>query len=110
MDVEKTIEFLLGQQAGHDERLAQLETKVTHLATIAEMQIEAHDRLARQTAAQIGALAESQRQLVDSQRQLAESQRAGEESAAQVRENLNALIRIVDELIRRPPESRHGSL
>ena len=91
MDVEKTMEFLLSQQAGHDQRLAQLEANVTRLATIAEKQIEAHDRLARETSTKINALADAQ-------------QRA-EVEMAELRENMNALIRVVDGLVRRPPES-----
>lgn len=36
MDVEKTIEFLLSNQAGHDERLTRLETVVGSLAGTVE--------------------------------------------------------------------------
>jgi hypothetical protein len=93
MDAEKTIQFLLDQQAGHDERLAKLETNVTRLATIAEMQIEAHDRLTKETNAQIRALAEGQDQKMADLRDKVNS----------VTENMNALIRVVDGMIRRPP-------
>ena len=97
MDAEKTMQFLLDQQAGHDERLAKLETNVTRLATIAELQIESHDRLAQRTAA---GFAKVDEQL----RQLAEAQKATDVQLKATDERLNALIQIVDGVIRRPKQ------
>ncbi|MBI4905407.1 MAG: hypothetical protein HY820_17365 [Acidobacteria bacterium] len=51
MNVEQTIEFLLANQAN-------LDTKIARLATIAEMQLEAHAQLQKETAARFADVAE----------------------------------------------------
>jgi septal ring factor EnvC (AmiA/AmiB activator) len=109
MDVEKTIQFLLDHQAGHDERLAKLETNVTRLATIAEMQIVSHDRLAERTAAGFAKVDEQLRQLAESQKatdaQLKATDVQLKATDVQLKatdDRLNALIQIVDGVIRRP--------
>lgn len=111
MDAEKTMQFLLDQQAGHDERLAKLEMNVIRLATIAEMQIESHDQLARRTEAGFARVDEQLRQLAESQkatdRQMKATDlqmKATDERLKATDERMNALIQVVDDVIRRPKQ------
>jgi chromosome segregation ATPase len=96
MDVEKTIEFLLQSQADLTEKQQQTEINISRL-------IEAQYNTEQNVAALSQALAETDRRL-DSVAarldQLAERQSVTEASLQTQTENLNALIKVVDDFVR----------
>jgi len=92
MDVERTIQFLLENQAGHDERLAKLETNVIRLATIAEMQIEAHALLTQEVR-------EYFRRSDERQERADERQRLADERQKHSDERLDAVIVLFERFI-----------
>jgi len=111
MDVEKTIEFLLGQQAGFWTALEELraETRqgfanmnqrfdqlLTIVGNIVDAQAAGNERLDR--------LAEAHLQLVEEQRRQAEAQRQQAEAQRRADERMDALIAIVNGLVRRDRE------
>ncbi|MCC6390018.1 MAG: hypothetical protein IT167_05405 [Bryobacterales bacterium] len=103
MDVEKTIEFLLQSQADLTEKQRQTEINISRL-------IEAQYNTEQNVAALSGALMETDRRLdsvstrLDSVSarldQLAERQLVTESSLQTQTENLNALIKVVDDIVR----------
>ncbi|MCZ2148738.1 MAG: hypothetical protein LC126_13285 [Bryobacterales bacterium] len=96
MDVEKTIEFLLQSQAGLTEKQRQTEINISRL-------IEAQYNTEQSVAALSGALMETDGRL-DSVAarldQLVERQSVTEASLQTQTENLNALIKVVDDVVR----------
>jgi hypothetical protein len=115
MDVEKTIEFLLGNQANFDARIAQLDSRIARLVEVqvnmAEMQVnlaqaQSHDH------DMIVALTGAVRELADAQKRSDERAQAAEqelrEDLARVSNNVDSLVKIVDDWIRRNggPEPR----
>jgi hypothetical protein len=115
MDVEKTIEFLLGNQANFDARIAQLDTRIARLV---EVQVNLAEEQVNLTEVQshdhemIVALTGAVRELADAQKHGDERARAAEqelrEDLARVSSNVDSLVKIVDEWIRRNggPEPR----
>jgi hypothetical protein len=108
MDVEKTIEFLLGNQASFDARLAQLDARIARLVEVqvnlAEEQVnlaevQSHDH------EMIVALTGAVRELADAQKRSDERAKAAEqelrEDLARVANNVDSLVKIVDDWIRR---------
>ena len=108
MDVEKTIEFLLGNQASFDARLAQLDARIARLVEVqvnlaeeqvnlAEVQSHDHDMIVALTGAV--------RELADAQKRSDERAQAAEqelrEDLARVSGNVESLVKIVDDWIRR---------
>lgn len=104
MDVEKNIEFILEQQAGF----------VVHLQQLGEIQSRQQGILDRvltivgQLGEAAGQLAEAQQRTDQTVRELAEAQQRTDQKLREVGEklegvadNLNALIKVVDELVRR---------
>jgi len=96
MDVEKTIEFLLRSQAGLTEKQRQTEINISRL-------IEAQYNTEQSVAALSGALMETDGRL-DSVAarldQVVERQSVTEASLQTQTENLNALIKVVDDVVR----------
>ncbi len=97
MNVEQTIQFILEHQAQHAVEIQELREQVKALTgsimTIVQVQ--------NGQQGMIGSLIAAMNELADNQKALQEGQRT-------TRENLNALIKIVDELIRRdgrPPQA-----
>jgi len=109
MEIEKAIEFILDQLAKQQAQFGDLQGLV---ARIAEQQLELVGTVGtfqREIGGAVLALAEhqklmaeEQRRLAEEQRRLAEEQRRLAEAQRHTDQNLNALITIVDELIRKP--------
>jgi len=79
--------------------------------------IERHDRLITHILEQqddfrtdLGALLKAQIQMTEAQREAAEAQRRTDEKMAETTEKLNALIDIVDGLVRRPENDMPGGV
>lgn len=84
MDVERTIQFILETQAQHAVTLQAIDERVS---TVTDL---------------IGRLAQAQLQLVGEVRTLREAQAAADE-------RMNALIRVVDDLVRRNGHGGRGA-
>ena len=98
MDVERTLEFILENQAKFSAQMGELESLVGRIAQQQLDLVQHVDRFQRGVSDAVMALAEAQRHLAEEQQRLTEAQRHTEE-------RLNALISIVDGLIpRRPAE------
>ena len=108
MDIERTMQFILEHQAQHAVEIQQLREQLRErdaafssklegltgsILTVVGVQAKQQDM--------IGSLITGMNQLVDGQRQTRENQRELREDQRQTRENLNALIKIVDQLVRR---------
>ena len=110
MDVERTLEFILENQAKFSAQMGELESLVGRIAQ-QQLDLGQHvDRFQRGVSDAVMALAEAQRHLAEEQQRLAETQRhlAEEqqrltEAQRHTEERLNALISIVDGLIPRHP-------
>ena len=98
MDIERTLEFILENQAKFSSQMGELESLVGRIAQ-QQLDLGQHvDRFQRGVSDAVMALAEAQRHLAEEQQRLTEAQRHTEE-------RLNALISIVDGLIpHRPAE------
>jgi peptidoglycan hydrolase CwlO-like protein len=110
MDIEKTIEFILGQQAKFAAGLEEMRSLVGRLAQQQLDLVEHVDHFQREITAATLAIAEEQRRLTEEQRRLTEAQRRLteaqtrlEEAQRHTEERLNALIAVVDDLVRRRP-------
>ena len=105
MEVERTIEFILDQQAkfwtGLEEMRGRQAEHERFVLRLAEHQLELTqnvERIQREFSGMMLTLAEEQKRLAEEQRLLAESQRHTDE-------RLNALIEIVNGLVRRRPQA-----
>ncbi len=102
MEVEKTIEFILEQQAQLVVRLDQLTEVHQRLAQnqlgLSEIQSRQQEMI-NAVITVVGQLANEQRNFVQDLRELREAQQ-------QTQQNLNALIKVVDDLIRRDGRRR----
>jgi len=101
---ERGLEHLAQNSAKHDEEISALTAKVSEIAA-----------LLNRTLGVVGAIAEAQKQLTEAQKQAAEAQKQAAEAHKQLAEahkqlaegqkdtdsKLNALIGVVDDLIRR---------
>ena len=87
MDIEKSIEFLIQNQARYE---AQNEERMSSLAGVVHVLLETQNR----TEQRIQLLTEAQLRTEQRVQELAESQK-------QTTGNLNALIKVVDDLVRR---------
>jgi chromosome segregation ATPase len=124
MDIERTIEFILGQQAKFAAGLEEMRSLVGRLAQQQLDLVEHVDHFQREITAATLAIAEEQRRLTEEQRHMAEEQRRLteeqrrlteaqrrlteaqtrlEEAQRHTEERLNALIAVVDDLVRRRP-------
>jgi hypothetical protein len=115
MDVEKTIEFLLGNQANFDARIAQLDSRIARLVEVQVNMAETQVNLAQAQSHDhdmIVALTGVVRELTDAQKRSDERAQAAEqelrENLARVSNNVDSLVKIVDDWIRRNggPEPR----
>ncbi|MGH9719941.1 MAG: hypothetical protein ACRD8O_06990 [Bryobacteraceae bacterium] len=91
MDVEKTIEFLLQNQAIQDEKISRVSDQINSLARIVDIH-----------SSQIGQLDEALKTLVDAQIQMREAQIQMREAQVQVREaqiKTDNQIRIMSERV-----------
>ena len=111
MDVEKTIEFLLQSQAQQEANLGSLTGLMRDLA-LAQMRTQERVQelalLQREHSTSLDKLRELQGEhstsldkIREHIQELALLQREHSESLKQTRENLDALIRVVDEIVRR---------
>jgi len=105
MEVERTIQFILEQQAKFWAGLEEMRSREAELRTLVgqvaqhQLELTQHvDRIQREFSGIMMALAEEQKRLAEEQRLLAESQRHTDE-------RLNALIEIVNGLVRRRPQA-----
>ena len=111
MDVEKTIEFLLQSHAQQEANLGSLTGSMRELTSVvrelALAQVRTEERVQELTLLQrehsdvVRELALAQVRTEERVQELAVLQRDHSESLKQTRENLDALIRVVDELARR---------
>lgn len=115
LDVEKTMEFILGQQAKFFAALEESRrdmrdrdaTMRSFVETIARQQLELTEHVnyfQREISAAVLAIAEQQKLLAEEQRRLAEQQALLAEAQRHTEERLNALIVVVDGIVRRPPQ------
>ena len=95
MDVEKTIEFLLNNQAKHDERLTRLETVVGTLAGSVGSLAQSVGSL----AGSLGSLAGSVDKLADNIERLDEAMVTLAESGVQTNRRIDQLGMRVDQLV-----------
>lgn len=110
MDVEKTIEFLLQNQARHDATLAKHQDLIGSLAGVVRdlaLQVDrisdaqAHtDRIVLQLTGTMKELAEGQKKLAEAQLRTEEKIARLAEGQGDTTEKLNALLRVVDGMIR----------
>jgi len=104
MDVEKTIEFILTQQAQFSSDLSQLDRRLDRLtgnveslaATVKGQQVQI-DSIGGAIHVLIKVSGEHRQAIIRSDQAIQRS----DEKSDQIKENLNALIKIVDELVRR---------
>ena len=104
MDVEKTIEFILTQQAQFSSDLSQLDRRLDRLtgnveslaATVKGQQVQI-DSIGGAIHVLIKVSDEHRQAIIRSDQAIQRS----DEKSDQIKENLNALIKIVDELVRR---------
>lgn len=125
MDVERTIEFLLSQQVRFDERQAQFDERQ---AQFDERQAQFEERQARleeaqlRTETQLDRLAAQQEQTSKEVQSIAgavhvliryvdedrTAMRELREDVTQVTENVNALVKVVDDIVRRGNGQQHS--
>lgn len=97
MDVEKTIEFILEQQAQLVVRVQQLGEAQANLAAGMMRQEE----IVNQVILVVGQLAAAERNTQQQLQELVAAQRRTDEKLQGVAENLNALIQVIQKLIHR---------
>jgi len=90
--IERDIDHLLSIQARHDEHLAKHDEQLDRIAGVLEVVVENEKRLTER----LDSLATAQRQTDDKVAKLTEN-------VAELTENMNAFIRVVDGIERRPP-------
>jgi len=102
MDVERTMQFILEQQAAtaaksgeHEERMATLERKMADLTTLVHLVVESHVQSRQE-------LREFREGVEEFKTWVKESIANLQDGQAVTTEKLNALIQIVDEMIRKP--------
>ena len=113
MDLEKTMEFIVENLAHTSARLGEVSVKLNKLAEVQVLQaqvLDSHeDRLNRITDV-LGQIAEMQRATEEELKAFAQETREAiqerEEAGRHTDERLNALIKIVDDLIRRDGRRR----
>ena len=112
MDVERTMQFILEQQAKHEVWLQEMREAFRHNDGMIRKLVEAQTRqleILTSHQAQIGQLTKSQLQTDKSIVSLKELINALAEQGRHTDERLNALIKVVDDLIRRNGSSRRKS-
>ena len=97
MDVDKTMQFILEQQAKQEASLQQTDELLLKVGAIQLQQAE----ILSQHDSQIGQLIQSQRRTDETVKDLAEAVKGLAEQGRHTDERLNALIKVVDDLIRR---------
>src|SRR5438093_1030751 len=100
MDVQKTMEFILEQQAEHSAQIGELHSSVKMLATTAEHMLAVQ----QQQEATLAVLANSQIQLTEAQKRLTDAQTHLTEAQAQTEERLNILVQTVQDILPRLPK------
>ena len=110
MDTERTIQFILENQARVSAQMGEFSTRMNQLQDlverIARQQVELNDHVndfQRGISAAVMAIAEEQLRLTQEQLRLAREQRLLAEAQRHTEERLNALITVVDGLIPRRP-------
>jgi len=111
--IERGLEMLLQSVAKHDAHLAALDQKI---AEILESQAAAENRMEARIDALDGKLdrigdemlefRQDLKQLLTAQVLLNDAQQRTDAKVAQLTDNVNALVRVVDDLIPRPPPPR----
>lgn len=105
MDFERTTEFVLQQQAKFAADLAEMGSFVKR---IAQQQLELTEHVGhfqREISAAVLALAEAHTRLEEAHARLEEAHARLEEAQRHTEERLNALIGVVDGIVRRAPQS-----
>ena len=102
MDIERTLELVVNTQATFATDLNDLRSLVGQLAQQQYDLTQIVGQFGREFSAAILALAENQKQMAENQKQLAENQKQLAEEHRHLTEKLNALIDVVDGLVRRP--------
>ena len=97
MDVEKTIEFILGMQAKWEERWAKNEERWAK----AERRMDRLERLGERLVRSGLSLRSDVREVRSDVQELKEFRRRTEQNLAEITEKLDALIDVVDKSIRR---------
>jgi hypothetical protein len=97
MDVEKTIEFILGQQAQATVDMADLRATVKDLATENQVIARAVHKLIEVGQENLDAIAELRKQAEADRQRMQDIH----EDVQRTTDNVNALIKVVDGLVRR---------
>lgn len=106
MDVEKTVQFTVETQAQYTVHLEKLtETQIRQQAIIDRL-VAIIEQLAHTIEQRFKDLAEAQQRSDQKQGELAEAQQRNDQRLQDIAEDLNALFKIVDDLIRR--QGQHG--
>ena len=112
MDVEKTMQFILEQQAKHEVWLQEMREAFRHNDGMIRKLVEAQTRqleILTSHQAQIDQLTKGTEELRKSQLRTDEAIKSLVEQGRHTDERLNALIKVVDDLIRRNGSSRRKS-
>lgn len=118
MDTERTIGFILENQANFSAQMGEIQARMGELqslvTTIARQQsglVQIVDDFQHGVSEAVMAMAVGQKELAEEQKRLAEAQRRTEErltmlaeSQQHTDEKLSALINVMDDLIRRTPK------
>lgn len=118
MDVERTIEFILENQAKFSTQMGEFSANMGELQTavgrIAKQQldlVQIVDNFQHGVSEAVMAMAAGQKELTEEHKRLAEAQRKTEERLSTLAEaqqhtdeRLSALINVMDDLIRRTPK------
>ncbi len=107
MDVERTIEFILQQQASLTAQMGELQARMGEMQSLVgrlatqQLELTQHvDHFQREVSAAVLTIADAQRRTEERLANLAERQAHLAEAQAHTEERLNALIAIVDGIVR----------
>src|SRR5688572_13239380 len=104
MDLQRAMEVLLENQGRFFSGLEELRSLVGRIAQQQLDLIQHVDRFQGEISSVVLAIAHEQKRLAEEQRRLAEEQTRLTEAQRHTDESLNALIAVVDDIIRRPKQ------